>query len=117
MVPHREDFRLCFYIYSFLRPPLFDPPDPLAVLPDPLDGLLTLRPSYSPLDHQSGLPDPPADLFILQLAYLTLWLPFWAAALKGLMTYGTKQGKFQSRFLCFFVSSFLRFFVFHSPQA
>ena len=32
--------------------------------------------------------------------------PFWAAALKGLMTYGTTQGRFPCTFQRFYVSSF-----------
>ena len=37
--------------------------------------------------------------------------PFWAAAPKGPMTYGTTQGDSESTFLRFYVSPFLHFYV------
>ena len=46
MVPHREDLRLCYYVFTFFSPggppPLLDPSNTLAGLPDHLAGPQTL---------------------------------------------------------------------------
>ena len=98
MVPHREDLRLCFYVFTFFCP---GGPPPCWTLQTPWLAsqtiLLALRPSGKhlkpsswplrpfvwPLDSHAGFLDPLVGLLTLCRASLTLILSGWPRSSSG----------------------------------